>query len=217
MVGLLLAGLATSGCGKTHDVGAGGNPAAAQADATGSPDPAAVVTKFLDAIRTGNDEQALGLLTAVARQKAVETDRSPTPPASDTARFEVGEVTLVGDDIARVNCTWTDLDEFGKPRTDRAIWVCRHEENGWRVGGVAAIVFEGEDPLLLDFEKPDEMAKKQEWLRDEIARRAKRQQDATNDKAKGGAEEAWPTVAAPSSPAPATEKLGSVPADPKRR
>jgi hypothetical protein len=172
----------------------------------------------LDAIRTGNDEQAMGLLTAVARQKAIEANRSPTNmAASDTARFEVGEVTPVGDDIARVNCTWTDLDEFGKPQTDRAIWVCRHEENGWRVGGVAAIVFEGEDPLLLDFEKPDEMAQKQEWLREELARRERRQRDGTPAKAGSGPEDPMqpPAVASPSPPA--TEKLGSGPEDQIRR
>jgi hypothetical protein len=183
----------------------------------GSADPAAVVTQFLDAIRTGNDEQAMGLLTAVARQKAIEANRSPTPPASDTARFEVGEVTPVGDDIARVNCTWTDLDEFGKPRTDRAIWVCRHEENGWRVGGVAAVVFEGEDPLLLDFEKPDEMKQKQEWLRDELARREKRQREGTPQNAGSVPEDPMPPPAVASPLPPATEKLGSGPEDQMRR
>jgi hypothetical protein len=216
MVGLVMAGLAASGCGKAGD--AGGSQSASQAQAeSGSTDPAAVVTRFLDAIRTGNDEQAMGLLTVVARQKAVEADRSPTPPASDTAQFEVGEVTLVGDDIARVNCTWTDLDEFGKPRTDRAIWVCRREDAGWRIGGVAAVVFEGEDPLLLDFEKPDEMAKNQEWLRDEIARREKRRQGDSAEKAGIVPEDPMPPPATASPAAPAAEKVGTRPEDPMRR
>jgi hypothetical protein len=39
------------------------------------------------------------------------------------------------------------------------------------VAGVAATVFPGEPPLLLNFEDPDDMAKKQEWLRAEVARR----------------------------------------------
>ncbi|MGD0897256.1 MAG: hypothetical protein ABR915_05425 [Thermoguttaceae bacterium] len=177
LVGSVILGVALSGCGKSGGQPAGAGSAAGQAD---SADPAATVSQFLDAIRTGNDEHAMGLLTAVARQKAVESGRSPTPPASDTAKFEVGEVTTVGDDIARVNCTWTDLDESGKPRTDRAIWVCRREAEGWRVGGVAAVVFEGEDPLLLDFEKPDEMTQKQEWLREEIARRENRQTEKSS-------------------------------------
>ena len=56
----------------------------------------------------------------------------------------------------------------GKPRTDKATWVCRLEPEGWRVAGFAAYVFEGEDPLLLSFEDPEDMAKKQKWLKEEI-------------------------------------------------
>ena len=70
---------------------------------------------------------------------------------------------------------WIDLDETGKPRTDKATWVCRLEPEGWRVAGFAAYVFEGEDPLLLSFEDPEDMAKKQEWLKKEIDRRAKQE------------------------------------------
>ena len=41
------------------------------------------------------------------------------------------------------------------------------------MAGFAAYVFQGEDPLLLSFEDPDDMAKKQNWLKEEITRRAK--------------------------------------------
>lgn len=174
MVALAVLALVAAGCGKSGESGgvqntSGGPPAA------GSESPATTVGQFLDAIRTGSDEKAMALLTSAARQKATETHRSPTPPASDTARFEVGEVELLGEDGARVACAWTDLDENGKPRTDHAFWVCRREAEGWRVAGVAAIVFDGEPPLLLNFEDPAEMEKKQAWLRDEITRRAKQE------------------------------------------
>ena len=162
--------LAAAGCSKSG--GSGGTATAPEAVSDG---PAAIVTQFLDAIRTGNDEKAMGLLTGLAHQKAKETNRNPTPPASDTAKFEVGEVELLGADGARVACAWTDLDENGKPHTDHAFWVCRREAEGWRVAGVAAVVFEGEPPLLLDFENPEEMAKKQQWLQEEVARRAKQE------------------------------------------
>ncbi len=36
------------------------------------------------------------------------------------------------------------------------------------MAGFAAYVFEGEDPLLLSFEDPEDMAKKQKWLKEEI-------------------------------------------------
>ena len=108
------------------------------------------------------------------------------PPANDTARFEVDEPVFPptpGHDIAHVPTKWIDLDETGKPRTDNATWVCRLEAEGWRVAGFAAYVFEGEDPLLLSFEDPDDMAKKQTWLKEEITRRMKQ---ATAAPASGG-------------------------------
>jgi hypothetical protein len=167
------------GCGKSGGTGAGA-PGAQQATTTATAaapaddGPAASVGKFLEAVRTGNDEKATQMLSATARAKLAESDarRSVTPPASDTARFEVGKVEYLGEDGARVACTWTDLDENGKLRTDNALWVLRHEAEGWRVAGVAATIFKGEPPLLLNFEDPADMAKKQEWLRAEVARRA---------------------------------------------
>ena len=68
---------------------------------------------------------------------------------------------------------WIDLDETGKSRIDKATWVCRLEPEGWRVAGFAAYVFEGENPLLLSFEDPEDMAKKQIWLEEEMTRRRK--------------------------------------------
>ena len=92
------------------------------------------------------------------------------PPANDSAKIEVEDATYPTPehDIAHVPTKWIDLDETGKPRTDKATWVCRLEPEGWRVAGFAAYVFEGEDPLLLSFEDPEDMAKKQKWLKEEI-------------------------------------------------
>ncbi len=123
--GLLVAIVITAGCGKSAKTGPAASAAGDQPAAAATPtEPAPVVAAFLDAIRTGNDEKAMGLLTAAARQKAIEANRNPTPPASDTAHYEVGEVQYIGQDGARVACTWSDLDENGKTRTDRALWVC---------------------------------------------------------------------------------------------
>ena len=133
--------------------------------------PAAAVHEFLEALRTGNDEKASKMLSATARQKTAALNRNVTPPASDTARFTIGKVEYVNDDGARVACTWTDLDEEGQPKTDEAIWVLRREEDGWRIAGVAAQVFPGEPPLLLNFEDPDDMFRKQQWVREEMRRR----------------------------------------------
>jgi hypothetical protein len=94
-----------------------------------------------------------------------------TPPASDTARFKIGKIDYVNDDGARVASTWIDVDEQGQPRSDDAIWVLRREAEGWRIVGVAAQIFPGEQPLLLNFEDPDDMFRKQQWVREEIRRR----------------------------------------------
>ncbi len=133
--------------------------------------PAQAVHDFLEALRTGNDTKATQLLSTVARQKSATMNRGLTPPASSTASFVIGRVEYVGEDGARVPCTWTDLDEDGQRKSDDAIWVLRREAAGWRVAGVAATVFPGEPPLLLNFEDPDEMARKQQLVRDEIRRR----------------------------------------------
>jgi hypothetical protein len=133
--------------------------------------PAAATQEFLEALRTGNDEKATAMLSTTARQKTASLNRSVTPPASDTARFSVGKVDYVNEDGARVSCTWTDYDEEGQAKTDRAIWVLRREKDEWRVVGVAAQIFPGEAPLLLNFEDPEDMFRKQQWVREEIRRR----------------------------------------------
>jgi hypothetical protein len=169
-----------SGCGKPAGTGqtsssGGGDAVASKAgvaqDTEQLEGPAAASYEFLEALRTGNDEKAGKMLSTVAREKTASLNRNVTPPASDTAHFAVGKVEYLGDDGARVACTWTDIDEDGQPKSDEAIWVLRREEDGWRVAGVAAQVFPGEPPLLLNFEDPEDMFRKQQWVREEIRRR----------------------------------------------
>ncbi len=169
-----------SGCSKTStetSATPAGNEAVAPADSevaqseTKLEAPAAAAQEFLEALRTGNDEKASAMLTSVAREKTASLNRNVTPPASDTAKFSVGKVDYINNDGARVACTWTDLDEEGQPKTDVAIWVLRCEEGKWRIAGVAAQVFPGEAPLLLNFEDPEDMFRKQQWVREEIRRR----------------------------------------------
>lgn len=173
---------AAIGQGGTSTAGASGTatpPMPANPASIGSLEPPAqAVYQWLDAIRTGSDAVATAMLTQVARQKALEQDRSVRPAASDTARFQIGSVEYIGEDGARVASKWTDLDESGQLQTDEALWVLRKEADGWRIAGVAATIFDGEPPLLLNFEDPEEMAQKQQWARDEIQRRYEAQQQA---------------------------------------
>lgn len=171
--------IAISGCGNSTGTNqSSASPKAGDAatktvaqDAQQLEGPAAATYEFLEALRTGNDEKAGSMLSTLAREKAASMNRSVTPPASDTARFTIGKVDYVSDDGARVACTWTDIDEDGQAKSDDAIWVLRREEDGWRVAGVAALIFPGEPPLMLNFEDPEDMFKKQQWVREEFRRR----------------------------------------------
>ena len=133
--------------------------------------PAGAVHEFLDALRTGNDKKASSMLSALAREKTASLGGNLTPPASDTAQFAIGKVDYVNDDGARVACAWTDIDVDGQSRTDEAIWVLRREEAGWRIVGFAYQVFPGEEPLLLNFEDPEDVFRKLQWAREETRRR----------------------------------------------
>ncbi len=153
-----LAALASSGCGRL--MGSGG----AGADA------ARVVDEFLEAVRTGDDQRAAALLTPLARQRTAEMQMVVAPPGSDTAKFEVCEVRLV-DFGAEVATNWTDLDTDGRRHTDRILWRLRKEPDGWRIAGMASQVFPGEPEIVLNFEDPAEMLRKQQQAEEEIARR----------------------------------------------
>jgi len=142
----------------------------AQADS-----PATSVHDFLEAVRTGNDEKATMLLSKLTREKMASLNRKVTPPASDTARFTVGKVEYLDGDRAAVACTWTDLDVEGQPKTDEPIWVLRHEAEGWRVAGLALKVFPDQPPVQLNFEDPDEMFRKEQWVEEEIRRRMEKE------------------------------------------
>jgi hypothetical protein len=188
VLGLVVIAFAVSGCNSSNDTGksaangsapaaatAAASPAAASLPAASAQDAKIIVAGFLEAIRKGDDEKAKRFLTKIARQKADETGRCVTPPANDNAKIEVSDPTFPtpAHDIVHVPTVWIDLDESGKPRPEKATWVCRLEPEGWRVAGFAAYVFDGEDPLLLSFEDPEDMQKKQLWLKEELDRRSK--------------------------------------------
>ncbi len=170
-------------------MGCGGSDQASQASATGGNDaqsaaaaggnatadaaaPAAAVFDFLEAVRTGNDAKAATMLTQLARRKTAEFELEVAPPGSDTAQFKVGEVEFLAEDGARVVSTWSDLDEKSQRLSEQIVWMVRREPEGWRIAGVAATVFKGDLPVLLNFEDPEEMLRKLEWIQQEKQRRA---------------------------------------------
>ena len=156
-----------------------GDGQAAKQAALSSDSPAGAVHDFLEAVRSGNDEKTRQMLTPLARQKVAEHHMNVAPPSRDSAHFEVGEVQMVGEDGARVTVKWTDLDEDGHPSSYETLWMVRHESEGWRIAGVAAPVFEGQPPLVLNFEDPEDMVRKRKLVREEEERQAAEATQAT--------------------------------------
>ena len=102
----------------------------AQAGPTAGPD--AIVTQFLGAIRTGDDAKAAQLLTPLARTKTSEMEMVVAPPGSETARFQVLGLEMIGG-RAHVTADWTDLDTDGRQHTDRIVWILRQQGQEWRI------------------------------------------------------------------------------------
>lgn len=173
-VGLL--GLSTFlGCGSADapQTSAGAGKPAMTAAASDL-QPAQVVTKFLEAVRKGDDAQASQMLTDLARKETEKHELVVAPPGSDTAKFAVGDTEyVVKDELAHVASSWTDIGEDGQPHTDEIVWALRLDTAGWRIAGMATRLFPNEPPLLLDFEKPEEMIEQQRLAEEEMQRRAR--------------------------------------------
>lgn len=184
--GLFLLGwwVILAGCGGTQDAGKPSAESAQKANAVQSitktadaiadntADPVAATKVFLEAVRTGDDEKVVAMFTQLARQQAGELNRQFAPVGSDTASYQVSDkVEFLAEDGARVMSTWTDIGADGKPRSDDIMWMLRKEAGGWRIAGMAAVIFPGEPPLLLDFENMKETLRKVELLAEELERR----------------------------------------------
>jgi hypothetical protein len=167
IVAALVASIST-GCGSKPTTGGAG-----QQWVENVPTPDATVREFLEAVRKGDDALAELLLTDVAREETRKHDLSVAPPGSDTAKFEVGKVEYVAaNEVAHVESVWTDIGEDGQPQSDPIIWMLRRDPAGWRIAGMATKIFKDELPLLLDFENPEDMIRKQQMAEAELQRRA---------------------------------------------
>ncbi len=156
---LMIAGLLLTGCGGASDSGP---------SADGGPE--AAIGKFLAAVKNGDDKQAASLLTDLARQKTTEMEIVVAPPGSETASYKVLESEIEGE-AAQVGTDWTDLDADGRPRTDRVVWMLKKQGGDWRISGMATRVFPDMPPVILNFEDPEDMMRKQQAAEEEIARR----------------------------------------------
>jgi len=159
-----------TGCGS-DDPAAPEAVAAVSSESKAGPDVA--VFDFLKAVQTGDDKKAADMLTKLAREKTAEMEMVVAPPGSETASFEVGQVELLEDKGAYVSSTWTDVGEDGQPHSDQIVWLVRSEPEGWRIAGMVTKLFESK--LVLNFEDPQDMMRKQQLAEQEMMRRAQQQ------------------------------------------
>lgn len=157
---------------------------AAKADQGGAD---VAVFTFLKAVQEGKDKEAADMLTRLAREKTAEMDMVVAPPGSDTASFEVGEVELINDNGAYVSSTWTDVADGGQSHSDQIVWVCRKEPEGWRIAGMVTKFLDSK--LVLNFEDPQDMMRKQELAEKEMMRRMQQQAPAGAQQSENGVEQ----------------------------
>jgi hypothetical protein len=162
---LALIGLATCiGCGPSSQVAekpaSAPEPAAAQAAPLTAPTD--VVSQFLDEVRRGGeDSNANGLLTARARSELKRIGRSVQPIGSPDAGFVVTRAeTVPGDeDSVLVHSVWSEPNGDGTSSDFQVVWAVRQEEGQWRISGLAMEVVPDQDPVIIDFENGELMAK----------------------------------------------------------
>ena len=140
--------------------------------------PENAIAAFLDALRRGDDQQAGQLLTEQARQATASQQLQLSPPGSNTAEYAVGEVEYVTNNMdgAHVDSAWSDVDPNGNRLEYRITWVLRLESRGWRVAGLATSLIDGEPPMFLNFEDPEDFDRKRRTAAAEMARRNQAQQ-----------------------------------------
>lgn len=174
------------GCGSSSSPAASAKPGADLA-----------VRQFLEAVRTGQDQQAAAMLTTTAREKTAQMNLVVAPQGSDTAKFEVIEAEIQADGTAQVASQWTDMGDDGKPQTDLIIWLTKYEPEGWRVYGMATKVFDDQPALMLNFEDPEDMVRKQQATEQEMRRRMQATQVQTAAQQKPASFAPTPTGTAP--------------------
>ncbi|MEX1040454.1 MAG: hypothetical protein WDZ51_07485 [Pirellulaceae bacterium] len=139
-------------------------------------EPASTIELFLESLRDGDDAITSRLLSTKAREETAKHDMVVRPPGSSTARFKVGQVVYTTDAkvSAHVESHWIDVDETGKKQSYEIVWILRRESRGWAVAGMATELFAGEAPLVMNFEKPQDMLAQQQRAELEMSRRNNR-------------------------------------------
>lgn len=142
-------------------------PPAADIDAP----PTETVSGFYEALRRGDEKAIAALLTDKAKTETAKSGLGIQSQGSDRLEYELGEVDYIDDSMqgAHVKSLWIDYAPDGEQLATEVIWVLRKEASGWRIAGMATQVAEGQLPLLFNFEDPEDMLQKKEYIEGQLA------------------------------------------------
>ncbi len=124
--------------------------------------PTDVVSQFLDEVRRGGeDSSANELLTVRARTELSRIGHAIQPIGSPDARFLVTRAeTVPGEEAsALVHSVWSEPNADGSTTDSQVVWALQREQSNWRISGLAMELEPNEDPLIIDFENAELMAK----------------------------------------------------------
>jgi len=131
-----------------------------------SSSPADTVARFYEALRSGEAAAIAALLTDKARAETATAGLDIQSQGSSQLEYQLGEVDYINEsmDGAHVKSLWIDYSPDGEKLATEVIWVLRKQVEGWRVAGMATQVVEGQLPLLFNFEDPQDMLRKKEFV-----------------------------------------------------
>ena len=135
---------------------------AATVSANTAPTPTDIVSQFLDEVRRGGeDSRANDLLTQRARTELKRIGRSVQPIGSPDARFQVTRAENVPgeENSALVHSVWSEPNADGSQNDFQVVWAVQREPKGWRISGLAMELAPQQDPVIIDFENGELMAK----------------------------------------------------------
>lgn len=118
---------------------------------------AALVEKFLNAVREGDAKCAESCLTRKAAAEMQKAEMHVMPPGSPRATFAIGEAKTINMESVHVTSMWTDEVEGGEKKTYEITWILRSEARGWGVAGMKTSLFPDSPELVLNFEDPADM------------------------------------------------------------
>jgi hypothetical protein len=139
-------------------VGAQSQPVSVPPNAT----PDQVVTVFLNAMRSGDSPTTESLLTGKAREELSKHSLSVDVQSAPNATYQVHRAEILQDASgAHVRSVWTERFDDGD-ETYEIVWALRHQQDGWRVAGMAMELLPGQAMQFLNFEDPSDMLRKKE-------------------------------------------------------